>query len=346
MKKYTISFLFIVAFLSIQFSFAQFNIDTFFPTNTATHIAIQNGNWNTASTWGASGVPDQGAIVYIPQGISVTYDTFSNTPIFAIRVDGGFICQETNSSQTAQIVFDTFISGMMSDVKFIANNATDGKINVKIEAYDIANPPASWNANALAHFTDNATVKNMTVTVSGDDRYDTYDEAIASPNPLTVTRTQNGTVADGIGVLGRYNWDPKQVSLGIMTMGDLQIEGQEKTNMVKLANDAFIGDNSITLASVTSGWKSNDDIIITSGGNLNATGNGEDKVTISSVSGTTINLSSNLTKNHEGKPAEDLHCYVGNLTRNITFKSPSNISIDERGHLMAINGPKYIYIKI
>lgn len=324
---------------------AQFDINTFFPTNTATHTAVQNGNWNDINTWDVASVPDYGSIVYIPEGITVTYDTFSSTHIFAIRVDGNFTCQETNQSQTAQITFDTFVSGMNSNVQFIANNATDGKINVNIEAFDIANPPASWNAQALAHFTDNATVKDMTVTASGDDRYNTYDEAINSPDPLTITRVQNGTIANGIGVLGRYQWDPKQVSLGIMTMGNLLIEGREKTNMVALANDAFSGQNSITLANSVSGWEVGDDLIITRGGNINATNNGEDLVTISGISGTTITLATNLSKNHEGKPSQSLHCYVGNLTRNIIFKSPNNVPVDERGHLMAMNGVKDIAIK-
>ena len=345
MKKTTLYCLLITALFACQFSMGQFNLNSFFPTNTATHTAAQSGNWNDTATWGTAGIPDTGAIVHIPQGITVTYDHFSNTHIFAIRVDGTFICQELNQSQTTQIVFDTFVSGMMSDVKFLAQNSTDGKINVNITAFDLSNPPASWNANALAHFTDNKTVKQMTVTASGDDRYNSYAEAMSSSDPLTITRVQNGTYPNGKGVLGRYDWDPTQVSLGLMTMGNLHIEGREKTNMVKLAADAMTGTNTINLTIPPTGWNINDELIITSGGNLGATNNGEDKVTISNISGNAITLSSNLTKNHEGKPSENLHCYVGNLTRNITFKSPNNVPIDERAHMMAMNGTKDIFIK-
>ena len=150
MKKTTLYCLLITALFACQFSMGQFNLNSFFPTNTATHTAAQSGNWNDTATWGTAGIPDTGAIVHIPQGITVTYDHFSNTHIFAIRVDGTFICQELNQSQTTQIVFDTFVSGMMSDVKFLAQNSTDGKINVNITAFDLSNPSCFLERSRLS----------------------------------------------------------------------------------------------------------------------------------------------------------------------------------------------------
>ncbi|RMB60577.1 T9SS C-terminal target domain-containing protein [Dokdonia sinensis] len=337
-------FCFLITCISFS-AMGQIDVDTYFPTATATHIATQDGDWDEATTWGSAGIPPDGAIVHIPAGITVNYNHNSTVHIFAIRVDGTFICQEDVASQTTALKFDTFIGTMSSDVQFLANGSTDGEIEVNIEAYDLSNPPAIWNTQALGHFTDNETVKNMEITASGQDRYDSYQEAITSADPLTITRTANGDVADGIGVLGRYNWDPTQVSLGIMTMGDVKIEGKEKLNMSQLQNDALVGTTTIRLAQVPTGWEVGDFIIISSGGNKDAANNGEDRRRITGISGNDITLNNGLSNSHEGRPAEGLHCYVGNLTRNITFQSPNNVPIDERGHFMAMNGAKEHLIK-
>ena len=60
------------------------------PSNLATHTAVQNGDWFNTSTWDTGTVPSTGAIVYIPNGITVDYEGSSGDHIFAIRVDGNF----------------------------------------------------------------------------------------------------------------------------------------------------------------------------------------------------------------------------------------------------------------
>lgn len=301
---------------------AQINVNAFFPTTTATHVASQDGDWDNPATWGSSGIPADGAIVHIPSGISVNYNHNASVHIFAIRVDGTFICREDVASQTTALTFDTFIGTMNSDVQFLANGPTDGVIEINIEAYDLSNPPAFWNAAALAHFTDNETVRDMELTASGSDRYDSYHEAITSSDPLIITRTDNGAIPDGIGVLGRYSWDPTQVSLGIMTMGNVHIEGKEKLNMSPLRRDAMAGETTVRLKDVPTGWEVGDFIIISSGGIKDAANNGEDRRRITAISERNITLNNSLSNSREGKPAEELHCYVGNLTRNITFSIP------------------------
>lgn len=55
------------------------------PTKTAS-----TGNWNTAGTWTASGVPGASAIVVIPNGVTVTYDKNDiSTSIKAICIESG-----------------------------------------------------------------------------------------------------------------------------------------------------------------------------------------------------------------------------------------------------------------
>jgi hypothetical protein len=325
---------------------AQMDMMNALPSNLATHTAIQNGDWFSTSTWDTGTVPSTGAIVYIPNGITVNYEGSSGDHIFAIRVDGNFNMTQTNTNSTSRIKFDTFFATQSSYVTFLANNPSDGNIIINIEPFNIEAYRSGtniWSTAAENHFRDNGVVTFKTRTGQGDDRYNTIAEANAGD--FQIIESGATTIDDGSGVLGRYSWDPLQLSLGMVTMGQLEIIGQEKLNMVKLAADANAGQSSIQVFEIPTSWKTDDDIIITSGGNASSSNNGEDQVKILSISGTTINLDSNLTKNHEGRPSEDLNCYVGNLTRNILIKSPSTNSVTQRGHVMAMHNDTNVQIR-
>ena len=325
---------------------AQMDLMNAIPSNLATHTATQNGSWFDVSTWNNNEIPVEGAIVYIPSGITVNYQGSSTEHIFAIRVDGVFECTQTNSNSTTSIKFDTFFATQNSYVKFLANNKNDGKIVVDIAPFDIESFRASttlWSTSAKNHFKDNNIVTFKTRTGEGDDRYNTIEEALNGD--FQITESAGTTITDGTGVLGRYNWDPKQLSLGLVTMGQLEIVGQEKLNMVQLSADADNGQNIIELKETPNGWQENDDLIITGGGNYSTSKNGEDLAQINSISGTTVTLKSNLLKNHEGRLSEGLHCYVGNLTRNIVFQSPSTDIVTKRGHIMAMHNDTNVQIK-
>ena len=54
-------------------------------------------------------------------------------------------------------------------------------------------------------------------------------------------------INDGSGVLGRFDWDPSQLSLGVVTEGRVKILGQEKTEHLELDVTATQGANTITL---------------------------------------------------------------------------------------------------
>lgn len=329
--------------------FAQ-NMSTLIPTNTATHTAIQTGSWFDGTTWDTGTIPSNAAIVFIPNGIQVDYEGQSNEHIFAIRVEGTFICKQTNVGQTTTLSFDTFIGMGNSVVKFLASTAGDGSIDITIlpfdiEAYKAGNLPYPmiWNSNAQNHFIDGAPVQEVSYQVGPDYRFDSYAEALAGNT--SVVETAIGVLDDGPGVLGRYSWDSTQVSLGINVMGELEIIGREKQNMLKLSQDALLGQALIEVATTPIGWEVGDRIIVTHGGNMGALSNGEDERIIQSISGTTITCSSNLQKNHEGRPQDTLHCYVGNLTRNIVFKSGMTNMIHQRGHFMAMFNPTNVQVR-
>ena len=340
----TILILFIVNHLDAQ------HLNTLIPTNTATHTATQNSSWFDASTWDAGTIPSDAAIVVIPNGITVTYEGQSTAHIFAIRVDGNFTCTQTNSANTSTLTFDTFIGTSTSYVKFLANNSSDGKIDVIISPFDIEAHEAGtsgyaqvWNAAAISHFSDGATVYQVTREVGPDSRFNSYALALAGNTSVTeLTRTAYN---DGVGVTGRYDWDSTQLSLGIITMGQVEIIGQEKLVMSKLAADAAKSQKVFQLSDIPTGWAVGDTILITKGGNISTVSNANDVEVIASISGTTITCVTNLNKNHEGRAADNLHCYAGNLTRNITFQSPWTNNVHHRGHLMAMHNDANIQIK-
>jgi hypothetical protein len=316
------------------------------PMDKITHKAINDGSWFSASTWNTNSIPENGAIVYIPVDKTVDYQGFSNAHIFAIRVDGKFNCTQTNTNETTKLVFDTFFAMSTSFVKIIANNPTDGKIEIEIKPFNLEtyrNNSNIWNTDLENHYRDNNTVTFKTRTGLGKDRYNTIEEA--NNGDFRIEESAGTTINDGTGVLGRYNWDPKQLSLGFVTMGQLEIIGQEKLNMVQLSKDALSGSNTIELKDIPTGWEINDDLIITSGGNEGASNNGEDLVKIESINGKIITTTLALTKNHEGNLDDDLHCFVGNLTRNIIFKSPTTSIVTQRGHVMAMHNDTNVQIK-
>lgn len=325
---------------------AHGTLNDLIPSNTATHTAQQSGEWFETTTWTEGSIPGEGAIVYIPSGIAVNYEGQSSAALFAIRVDGTFTCIQETASDTTTITFDTFVGTMDSEIFFHADGASHGAILVNIKPFDIEAYKADlaniWNQDARDHFSDRVTHYQVTYDIGPDNRFKTY--ALSQNGNTNVTITSRISVDDIAGILGRTEWDSTQLSIGLITMGELEIIGQEKSVMAKLSADASKGTNLLSLETVPSGWAVGDTILVTLGGNKDAISNGTELLEIATISGTTITTTSNLKKNHEGRAAEDLHCYVGNMNRNIIFQSAKKDST-HRGHIMAMMHPTNIQVK-
>ena len=328
---------------------AQHTLMGLIPTNAATHTAQQSGDWFDTKTWTEGTIPEDAAIVHIPSAYTVTYEGQSSAHIFAIRVDGTFIGTQTTSSDTTTLIVDTFIGTMNSKIQFHAEDANDGSILVSILPFDIeahklgtSGYSQVWNTSANNHFSDSTKHYQVTWDVTGDNRYKTF--ALAQAGDTERNKIDSVIVNDGAGVLGRTGWDTTQLSLGLVTMGELEIIGQEKSVMAKLSSDALKNTNSISLETAPDGWEVGDTILISKGGNKNAVSNATELAEILSISGTTITTNTNFKKNHEGRSEDDLHCYVGNLNRNIIFKSVKKDST-HRAHLMAMHNATNVQIK-
>lgn len=333
-----------------QSAISQSTLMNLVPSNTATHTAIQSGDWFNVATWDTGTIPDDAAIVFIPAGFTVDYEGQSDAHIFAIRVDGEFICEQTTATDTTKIIFDTFVGTMNSKVQFHAQNGSDGYIDVAISPFDIeahkagtSGYPQIWNADAISHFSDGATTYEVTYDVGPDSRFPTYAQALAGNT--SVTELTRNAVSDGAGVLGRHEWDSTQLSLGLVTMGEIEVIGQAKSVMAKLSADAAKNQPNINMETSPQGWEVGDEILITRGGNQGESSAGTETAIINTISGNTITTAQNLTKNHGGRPADSLHCYVGNLNRNISFYSTNPSVISQRGHFMAMHNPTNIQVK-
>ncbi len=341
----------LVCFIFLD-SFGQFS--TLIPSNTATHVAINSGRWFEGSTWNTGTIPGDAAIVHIPVGKIVSYDSVSTAHIFAIRVDGEFNCVQTTLSDSTHIIFETLIGTMASKVRFLANDVGDGKINITITPFDIlahkngtSGYAQVWNANAHSHYNDGETHYEVTYNTASKYRYKTHALATSdnSTNATKVTEATRTLIDDGTGILGRSSWDSTQLSIGLITMGELEIIGQEKLEMSKLSANADKGQKTINLSDIPAGWKVGDQILVSRGGESTTPSNGEDVKIIESISGTTITTTKKLNKNHWGRAADNLHCYVGNLTRNITFRSGDISDVHHRAHQMAMMNPTNVKIK-
>ncbi|MEM9154797.1 MAG: DUF4347 domain-containing protein [Cyanobacteria bacterium P01_F01_bin.33] len=283
-------------------------------SDVTTHRATSSGNWFNPNTWEGGQVPNAGAIVHIPDNISVTYEGSSNAPLFAVRVDGDLTFTAENGTDTKMVV-DTLITTADSQFVIDADAASDGTVDVEIRPFDIeaheAAGASGWNRAAIDHYSDGAIVMD------------------------TGAGTRSGSaVSDGAGVLGRYNWDPLQLSLGVVTHGSVRINGQEKLSKSSVASTAMAGDTSIQLDESPSGWQVGDRIVITGthyvgreAGTGESLGSQDEVRTITQVNGNTVTFDRPLDFNHD-TPRADLNAYVANLTRNIEFHSATDLSIE------------------
>ncbi|WP_095588101.1 type I secretion C-terminal target domain-containing protein [Actibacterium ureilyticum] len=89
-------------------------IDDLFMPHMATHKAVNNGDWSDPNTWEGGKVPDEGADVYIPAGVTVTYDVYSDTELDFVRVDGTLTWEREADTK---MVVDTILTAEGSNLE-------------------------------------------------------------------------------------------------------------------------------------------------------------------------------------------------------------------------------------
>lgn len=214
------------------------------------------------------------------------------------------------------MVVDTLFSTPQSRLSIEA--ASGGSIDIELRPFDIEKykqrGAPQWGRTAKRRYSDRAKVTDTGTTTRRAVDYETID--------------------DGHGVLGRYKWDPEQLSLGLITHGEAHIEGQEKQGRAQIERTAWKGDSSILLSDEATGWAVGDVIVVTgvhyvgrdlvTGGYLGS----EDEIrTITSLHGAEIGLDRPLGFDHD-PPRDDLKAYTANLTRNVLIHSSENLELE------------------
>ncbi|MEM6456478.1 MAG: calcium-binding protein [Acidobacteriota bacterium] len=178
------------------------------PTVTPTHTALVSGDWSHPRTWGAEdarGLPGHGAIVYIPSFVHVTASgalNDENSPFFMIRVDGKLTLSAPAGVATVMHVDTLFTNQMPSGEGKLTIDARShaGTVDLALTPFDIraSRDGVGWPIDARDYYTDGLPVTGWNGTPVED---------------------------DGPGVLGRYEWDPEQLSLGIVAHGEVDFQG-------------------------------------------------------------------------------------------------------------------------
>ena len=252
------------------------------PRAEATHIAIGNGDWFDPDTWYNGEIPDTGAKVLIPRGVSVTYEGESDESLFTVRVDG--------------------------ELSF----ATDADSKMLVDT--------------------------MVVGPSGRLEIGTKDNPVQDDVNIDIVIANNGDID--------VSWDPSLLSRGVISHGQVEIHGAEKTASLSVADTPMAGDTTIKLSEIPDNWQVGDTIVLTGthkqGWFYNrATGEKEfaesqdEEVTITAINGDTVTIDRPLAYDHD-TPRDDLSAIVANTSRSITFRSEDGDAseVHHRGHVM------------
>ncbi len=130
------------------------------------------------------------------------------------------------------------------------------------------------------------------------------------------------------------DWDPHQLSRGLISHGTTNIYGTAKTGFVALAEAPRRGDTVLELAETPVNWQAGDRIVLTGTHNRK---NQNEEFEILSISGNQITV--DALKYHHLTPVDDLSVYVANVTRNVVVISENPFENGRRGHAMFMHSP-------
>ena len=284
----------------------------------ATHVAAHDGDWSSPGTWASGEIPGQGAIVLIPSGVRVRYTGDRAEHLFIVRVDGTLAIEAPSGTETNMIV-DTLFTTPGSVLAIDASGADDGSIEIELRPFDIeafeARGAPAWGPEARERYSDGARVVDTGADTRKIDELETLD--------------------DGPGVLGRYGWDPKQLSIGLIAHGTARIAGKAKRGPAFLEGPARRGANSMRLREAPANWAPGDTVVIAGTRYVGRhwitgayTGSEDELRHIERIDGNEVVLDRPLEYDHVA-PREELALHVANLTRNVRFRSGADLDLRE-----------------
>lgn len=175
-------------------------------------------------------------------------------------------------------------------------------------------------------------VDTLVVDTSGRLEIGTAENPIDANVNVDIVIANNGDID--------VNWDPSLLSRGVISHGQVEIHGAEKTAFLKVAEAPMSGDTSMALAEVPEGWQVGDKLVITGTRKTGWAGSRyirslDEEVVITAINGNQITFDRALEYDHD-TPRDDLFAYVSNMSRNITFASEDGdaTATHHRGHVM------------
>src|SRR3989344_3148136 len=275
------------------------------------------------------------------------------TPTHVLGPSGDNIPRFCNPPNVPSVVTNTS-SGPWSSASTWGNGQVPGAdANVQIAqgttvTYDLnsSTPVNCIEVQGTLNFVTNANTKLV------------LNDLTVMPQGALIVGTQSNPVASNVTaeivirdtLLKTGTFDPKQYGQGLIVWGDATMHGATKTpTFVRVASEPRTGQNTLTLESAVSGWQPGDrlflpDTRLVSAGALQdadpTNGYNPEIVTVASVSGNQVTLTSPLLRNHLGAVDADgttirFLPHVGNLTRNIILRSENPSGT--RGHGMALH---------
>lgn len=168
----------------------------------ATHTLVKCGNWSDPSVWKNNRIPGDGAQVYIPNGLGVTYDLMSSKRLGIIKVDG-FMDFRTNAS--TKMYVDTLVA-TSSSIFQIGTKKNPIHSNAQVEIIIVDNGPINLTKDPILvgrglvlHGTSeiHGAKKKSFLTISGN--------AMRGDSQITVEgNTSNWKVGDELVIVGTH----------------------------------------------------------------------------------------------------------------------------------------------
>ncbi len=129
--------------------------------------------------------------------------------------------------------------------------------------------------------------------------------------------------------------DRFEITGGLISLGTLEIHGARKTPFALPSATPDIKHSSITLAQPVEGWRVGDELLFPAA----CHDEHDERVLIKAISADqkTVTLAARLASSHRSPALIGQPIPVGNLSRNIVFRSEKTTALDDRGHIMIMS---------
>ncbi|MEO1429783.1 MAG: G8 domain-containing protein [Cyanobacteria bacterium J06633_8] len=169
-------------------------------------VAINNGSWFDPNTWENDKIPEAGDDVVISQGVTVTYDSISDTRLNVMRVDGKL---QFASNQNTKLVIDSIFVSEEAELS-IGNKDNPIEADKTAQIIFTSDTPidTNWDVKQLSR----GLVSHGKVDIFGAEKTDFLtleNDVLAGTNQLILKNIPEGwQVGDTIVVGGtQYDYD-------------------------------------------------------------------------------------------------------------------------------------------